>query len=62
MTENASPPETTHEGNPLRQTLELYQLGHYNGNRGTEDNGFNSSDGTDTSSRELAEETASRIW
>ena len=25
MTENASPPETTHEGNPLRQTLELYQ-------------------------------------
>ena len=49
MTENASPPETTHEGNPLRQTLELYQLRHYNGNRGTENNGFNSSDGTDTS-------------
>ena len=45
MTENASPPETTHEGNPLCQTLELYQLGHYNSNRGTEDNSVNRSDG-----------------
>ena len=33
------------KGNPLCQTLELYQLGHYNRNRGTEDNGVNTSDG-----------------
>ena len=33
------------KGNPLGQTLELYQLGHYKGNRGTEDNGVNTSDG-----------------
>ena len=31
--------------NPLGQTLELYQLGHYKGNRGTEDNSINRSDG-----------------